>query len=68
MPYLDVSSLHSKCPYFPSYVFDPTSVSEKLRNIVDFVFLDGYYEPTVAFLHDEQQSLTAYVEIITKVT
>ncbi|KAF7329846.1 Cleavage and polyadenylation specific protein [Mycena kentingensis (nom. inval.)] len=48
---------HSDVPYAPSYILElPTSVEENMRNIIDFVFLPGFGNPTIAVLYQTQQT------------
>lgn len=51
-------------PYSPSFVLDLTAeVDERIRNVVDFVFLPGFNNPTIAVLYQQQQTWTGYVLI-----
>jgi cleavage and polyadenylation specificity factor subunit 1 len=46
-------------PYSPSFVLDlAADVDERIRNVVDFVFLPGFNSPTVAVLFQAQQTWT----------
>ncbi|KAI0784088.1 CPSF A subunit region-domain-containing protein [Abortiporus biennis] len=46
-------------PYSPSFILDlPVDVDERIRNVIDFVFLPGYNKPTVAVLFERQQTWT----------
>ncbi len=46
-------------PYSPSFILDlGTDVDERIRNIVDFVFLPGFNTPTMAILFQTQQTWT----------
>ncbi|KAJ7057084.1 CPSF A subunit region-domain-containing protein [Mycena amicta] len=46
-------------PYSPSYILDlPSSVEENMRNVIDFVFLPGFNNPTMAVLYQTQQTWT----------
>ncbi|KAF8268563.1 CPSF A subunit region-domain-containing protein [Lactarius quietus] len=46
-------------PYSPSFVLDlAASVDERIKNVVDFVFLPGFNNPTVAVLFQSQQTWT----------
>lgn len=46
-------------PYSPSFVLDlAVDVDEHIRNVVDFVFLPGFNNPTVAVLFQAQQTWT----------
>ncbi|KAJ3764362.1 CPSF A subunit region-domain-containing protein [Lentinula raphanica] len=49
----------SGIPYFPSYILDlPQSVSPSIHNIIDFVFLPGFHNPTIAVLFNERPTWT----------
>ncbi|KAI0259707.1 CPSF A subunit region-domain-containing protein [Gloeopeniophorella convolvens] len=46
-------------PYSPSFVLDlAAEVDERIRNVVDFVFLPGFNNPTIAVLFQAQQTWT----------
>ncbi|KAH9477356.1 Protein CFT1 [Psilocybe cubensis] len=46
-------------PYSPSFILDlPGQVEPNLRNIIDFVFLPGFHNPTLAVLFQTQQTWT----------
>ncbi|TDL22024.1 hypothetical protein BD410DRAFT_828742 [Rickenella mellea] len=52
-------SLGKEIPYSPSYVLDfSADVDERIRNVVDFVFLPGFNNPTAAVLFQTQQTWT----------
>ncbi|KAI5121116.1 hypothetical protein M0805_002789 [Coniferiporia weirii] len=52
-------SLGRDMPYFPSFILDvPTEVDPRILNIVDFAFLPGFNNPTVAVLFQTQQTWT----------
>ncbi|KAJ3476928.1 hypothetical protein NLI96_g10812 [Meripilus lineatus] len=59
---LDVMEQESQTrdvPYSPSFVLDLTAeVDERIRNVVDFVFLPGFNNPTIAVLYQQQQTWT----------
>ncbi|KDQ18770.1 hypothetical protein BOTBODRAFT_28276 [Botryobasidium botryosum FD-172 SS1] len=46
-------------PYSPSFVLPFEEVDPKIRNVVDFVFLPGFNNPTIAVLFQSQQTWTA---------
>ncbi|KAJ3757844.1 CPSF A subunit region-domain-containing protein [Lentinula raphanica] len=49
----------SGIPYFSSYILDfPQSVSPSIHNIIDFVFLPGFHNPTIAVLFNERPTWT----------
>lgn len=49
-------------PYSPSFVLDLVNdVDERIRNVIDFVFLPGYNNPTVAVLCQSEQTWAGYV-------
>ncbi|KAF9527699.1 CPSF A subunit region-domain-containing protein [Crepidotus variabilis] len=46
-------------PYSPSFILDlPSQVDQKLRNVIDFVFLPGFNNPTLAVLFQTEQTWT----------
>ncbi|OBZ77259.1 Protein CFT1 [Grifola frondosa] len=46
-------------PYSPSFILDlATDVDERIRNVIDFAFLSGFNNPTVAVLCQFQQTWT----------
>ena len=48
-------------PYSPSFILDlATDVDESIRNVIDFVFLPGFNNPTMAVLFQVQQTWTGY--------
>ncbi|KAJ4482302.1 CPSF A subunit region-domain-containing protein [Lentinula aciculospora] len=56
-------SSRSDIPYFPSYILDlPQSVSSSIHNIIDFTFLPGFHNPTIAVLFNERQTWTGRLE------
>ncbi|KAJ7094010.1 CPSF A subunit region-domain-containing protein [Mycena belliarum] len=53
------AALSRDVPYSPSFILDlPESVEEHMRNVIDFVFLPGFNNPTVAVLFQTQQTWT----------
>ena len=56
-----LSFWHRDIPFSPSFILDlPAKVDQSLRNVIDFVFLSGFNNPTVAVLFQTQQTWTAY--------
>ena len=48
-------------PFSPSFILDlPAKVDQNLRNVIDFVFLPGFNNPTIAVLFQTQQTWTGY--------
>ncbi|KAF8156589.1 CPSF A subunit region-domain-containing protein [Crassisporium funariophilum] len=46
-------------PYAPSFILDlPAQVDQNLRNVIDFVFLPGFNNPTIAVLFQTDQTWT----------
>ncbi|KAI0027906.1 CPSF A subunit region-domain-containing protein [Vararia minispora EC-137] len=46
-------------PYSPSFVLDlHTEVDERIQNVVDFVFLPGFHQPTIAVLFETTRTWT----------
>lgn len=48
-------SAHS-LPYAPSFVLELLQISPQLKNVIDFVFLSGFNEPTMAVLSQPVQT------------
>ena len=49
-------------PYSPSFILDfAADVDERIRHVIDFVFLPGFHSPTIAVLFQRQQTWTGYV-------
>ncbi|KAF8970332.1 CPSF A subunit region-domain-containing protein [Flammula alnicola] len=59
---MDQDHMQSKfrdMPYSPSFILDlPAQVDPNLRNVIDFVFLPGFNNPTLAVLFQTQQTWT----------
>ncbi|KAJ7628553.1 CPSF A subunit region-domain-containing protein [Roridomyces roridus] len=52
-------SLIKDVPYSPSFILDlPASVDENMRNVIDFAFLPGFNNTTLAVLFQTQQTWT----------
>lgn len=55
----NLTRLGRDVPYSPSFILDlPVNVRENIRNVVDFVFLPGFNNPTMAVLFQTQQTWT----------
>jgi hypothetical protein len=48
-----------KAPYLPSFVLQASQLDERIKNIVSFTFLYGYYQPTLAVLFEPHPTTTA---------
>ena len=49
-------------PYSPSFILDlANDVDKRIRNVIDFAFLPGFHNPTIAVLCQYQQTWTGYV-------
>jgi cleavage and polyadenylation specificity factor subunit 1 len=58
------SSLDRDIPYSPSFILDlPIQVDPNLRNIIDFVFIPGFNNPTLAVLFQTQHTWTGQVAL-----
>ena len=58
-PVVPADRLPRDVPYSPSFILDlPEDVDKNIRNVVDFVFLPGFNNPTVAVLFQTQQTWT----------
>lgn len=64
--FMDLSkSFDRDIPYSPSFILDlPAQVDQNLRNIIDFVFLPGFNNPTLAMLFQTQQTWTGSVSLV----
>ena len=52
-------------PYSPSFVLDlANDVDKRIRNVIDFAFLPGFHNPTIAVLCQFQQTWTGCVVIL----
>jgi len=55
----DHTDLIRDVPYSPSFILDlAADVDERIRNVVDYVFLPGFNNPTIAVLFQAQQTWT----------
>ena len=53
-----IDTLRRDVPYSPSFVLDLAVVEERIHNIIDFTFLPGFNNPTIAVLFETQQTWT----------
>ena len=52
-------------PFSPSFILDlPAKVDQNLRNVIDFVFLPGFNNPTIAVLFQTQQTWTGFAYLV----
>jgi hypothetical protein len=59
---IQTRTINRDVPYSPSFVLDLVNdVDERIRNVIDFVFLPGYNNPTVAVLCQSEQTWAGYV-------
>ncbi|KAI0731786.1 CPSF A subunit region-domain-containing protein [Fomitopsis betulina] len=50
-------------PYSPSFILDLSAeVDDRIRNVIDFVFLPGFNSPTVAVLYQHTQTWTGRLQ------
>ncbi|KAJ3154030.1 Cleavage and polyadenylation specificity factor subunit 1 [Geranomyces variabilis] len=54
----DLDDVTSKYPFLPSFVVSFSEIEPRVRNVVDMVFLYGYFEPTLAILFEPVQTWT----------
>ncbi|NXN95197.1 CPSF1 factor, partial [Rhinopomastus cyanomelas] len=52
-----------KSSFLPSYIIDVRELDEKLLNIIDLQFLQGYYEPTLLILFEPNQTWPGRVAV-----
>lgn len=58
-------NLRRDIPYSPSFILDfAADVDERIRHVIDFVFLPGFHSPTIAVLFQRQQTWTGYVDFL----
>eukprot|EP00842_Homolaphlyctis_polyrhiza_P002399 jgi/Hompol1/315/HPOL_002464-RA len=60
----DPSDPTSKYPFLPSFVVPFTDFDPSVRNIVDFTFLFGYYEPVLAIMYEPVQTCTGRLDFL----
>ncbi|KAG8792615.1 mRNA cleavage and polyadenylation factor subunit, partial [Serendipita sp. 399] len=53
-----VQNIARELPYSPSFVIRYASMDERIRNVIDVVFLPGFNTPTIAVLFQHQQTWT----------
>ncbi|KAJ1938941.1 mRNA cleavage and polyadenylation factor subunit, partial [Linderina macrospora] len=58
----DEPSSNGAKPYMDSYVVNLRSADIEIHNVRDFVFLNGYLEPTLAVLHERQVTWAGMAE------
>ena len=59
---VETSQAARDVPYSPSFVLDlANDVDKRIRNVIDFAFLPGFHNPTIAVLCQLQQTWTGYV-------
>lgn len=51
-------------PYMPSFVIKASQIDDRIRNVKSFVFLHGYFQPTVAILFEPEQSTAARLSLL----
>lgn len=61
---MDQDSPTRDVPYSPSFILNlATQVEEGIRTVLDFTFLPGFNNPTLAVLYQTQQTWTGYVSL-----
>jgi cleavage and polyadenylation specificity factor subunit 1 len=53
---MEEDEVQQKIPYLPSYVIHEKEIDPTIRNVIDFKFLYGYVEPTLAILYEPDQT------------
>ncbi|KAI8928665.1 CPSF A subunit region-domain-containing protein [Entophlyctis helioformis] len=48
----------NKHPFLPSFVLPFSEIEPSVRNVIDFAFLYGYFEPALAIMFEPQQTWT----------
>ncbi|KAI8896608.1 CPSF A subunit region-domain-containing protein, partial [Globomyces pollinis-pini] len=48
--------LQKQFPFLPSYVVTESEIDQSIRHVIDFEFLYGYLEPTIAILYEPDQT------------
>jgi cleavage and polyadenylation specificity factor subunit 1 len=55
---------NSDLPYSPSFLVEYATIDERIRNVVDQVFLPGFNTPTIAVLFQPEQTWTGWVNSV----
>lgn len=51
-------------PYSPSFILDfRADVDDRIQHVVDFAFLPGFNNPTMAVLYQTPQTNTGFVDL-----
>ena len=65
MTLFTVYTTYRDIPYAPSFILDlPSQIDQNIHNFIDFVFLAGFNNPTLAVLFQTQQTWTGCVIFI----
>ncbi|KAH7107502.1 CPSF A subunit region-domain-containing protein [Auriculariales sp. MPI-PUGE-AT-0066] len=59
---MDTVGISREVPYAPSFVLSFPEIDQNIRNIIDFIFLPGLNNPTIAVLFQTQQTWTSRLE------
>ncbi|KAL2918252.1 mRNA cleavage and polyadenylation factor subunit [Polyrhizophydium stewartii] len=59
----DPSDPSSKYPFLPSFVMPFTDIDPSVRNVIDFTFLFGYFEPVLAIMYQQRQTWTGRLSL-----
>jgi cleavage and polyadenylation specificity factor subunit 1 len=55
---------NSKSPYLPSFVLLHSEIDPVVKNVIDFVFLHGYLQPTLAILFQSKQTCAGRLGVL----
>lgn len=61
--HLGIVPFFSHQNFLQSYTVALRNIDERLDNIIDMVFLDGYFEPTLLFLYEPMQTTSGRAAI-----
>lgn len=60
----DSNENEEKYPFHPSFVVRDNEIDANIKNVVDFTFLYGYLEPTLAILYEPEQTVVGYFYLV----
>ncbi|CAD6192787.1 unnamed protein product [Caenorhabditis auriculariae] len=61
--HIAILPFHENAKRISSYIIPLKQIDARLENVIDMVFLDGYYEPTLLFLYEPLQTTAGRASI-----